>query len=96
MPKQISIRHKILLTFLVFFSMSLAITVYGYYRYHVLNQKIHLVEKKIRFNNSVLKSRRYEKNFFITFQKKHLQNAILYARKSKKRMLIISGRIYLR
>jgi len=89
MPRQVSIRHKILLTFLIFFTLSLAVTVYGYYRYHVLNQKIHLVEKKSILYNSVLEARRYEKNFFITYQKKHLKSAIYYAEKSKKQMAVL-------
>ena len=83
MRPRISIRRKILLTFALFFILSLLVTAFGYYRYHVLNQKIHLVENKDTLLNSILEARRYEKNFFITLDTKHLQDAVSYVQKSE-------------
>ena len=86
MRPRISIRRKILLTFVIFFILSLLVTAFGYYRYHVLNQKIHLVENKDTLLNSILEARRYEKNFFITLNPKHLQNALSYVNKSQSKL----------
>ncbi len=83
MKIRISIRRKILLTFTLFFLVSLLLALYGYYKYHVLNQKIRLVENKEILLNSILEARRYEKNFFITQQDHHLEKALQYAEKSK-------------
>ncbi|MBS3778877.1 MAG: HAMP domain-containing histidine kinase, partial [Desulfovermiculus sp.] len=57
----------------------------GYYRYHVLNQKMNLVETKDNLLNSILEARRYEKNFFITLDKDHLEQAISYAQTSENK-----------
>ncbi len=84
MRLRISIRRKILLTFVLFFILSLLVTTIGYYRYYVLNQKIHLVEHKDNLLNSILEARRYEKNFFITFNTKHLQKAISYSQNGEE------------
>jgi len=85
MKLRISIRRKILLTFALFFVFSILVTTIGYYRYHLLNQKIHLVESKDNLLNSILESRRYEKNFFITLNTKHLVQAISYAQASEEK-----------
>lgn len=80
---RVSIRRKILLTFALFFILSLFVTLFGYYRYHILNQKINLVEKKDLLLNSILEARRYEKNFFITLNVQHLKDALSYVQESK-------------
>jgi signal transduction histidine kinase len=81
---RVSIRRKILLTFVLFFVLSIFVTLFGYYRYHVLNLKIHLVEKKDLLLNSILEARRYEKNFFITLNMGHLEDALSYVQASKQ------------
>ena len=92
MKIRISIRRKILLTFTLFFLVSLLLALYGYYKYHVLNQKIRLVENKEILLNSILEARRYEKNFFITQEDHHLKKALQYADKSKKDLIqLIKG-----
>jgi HAMP domain-containing protein len=85
MKLRISIRRKILLTFVLFFVLSILVTTIGYYRYHVLNQKMTLVETKDNLLNSILEARRYEKNFFITLDTKHLEQAISYAQTSENK-----------
>ena len=85
MKLRISIRQKILVTFALFFVLSILVTTLGYYRYHVLNQKIHLVEIKDNLLNSILEARRYEKNFFITLNTEHLEQAISYAQTSQEK-----------
>ena len=87
MKIRISIRRKILLTFAIFFLVSLLLTFYGYYKYHVLNQKISLIENKEILLNSILEARRYEKNFFITRKIHHLEKALEYAQKSKSNLI---------
>lgn len=92
MKIRISIRRKILLTFTLFFLVSLLLALYGYYKYHVLNQKIRLVENKEILLNSILEARRYEKNFFITQEGLHLEKALQYADKSQKDLIqLIEG-----
>ncbi len=92
MKIRISIRRKILLTFALFFLVSLLLALYGYYKYHVLNQKIHLVENKETLLNSILEARRYEKNFFITQEGRHLEKALQYTDKSTKDLIrLIEG-----
>ncbi len=80
---RVSIRRKILLTFGLFFILSLFVALFGYYRYHILNQKINLVEKKDLLLNSILEARRYEKNFFITLNVQHLKDALSYVQDSR-------------
>ncbi|MCF8107175.1 MAG: HAMP domain-containing protein [Desulfohalobiaceae bacterium] len=86
MNLRISIRRKVLLTFSLFFLVSLLVTVFGYYKYHVLNQKIRLIETKETLLNSILEARRYEKNFFITLERQHLEIALIYANKSRENL----------
>lgn len=85
MNLRISIRRKILLTFALFFVLSILVTTIGYYRYHELNQKMNLVETKDNLLNSILEARRYEKNFFITLNTEHLEQAISYAQTSQEK-----------
>lgn len=89
---RISIRRKILLTFVLFFLVSLFVSLYGYYKYHVLNQKIRLVENKEILLNSILEARRYEKNFFISQKPHHLKKALHYAEKSKDDLIFVIER----
>lgn len=82
LKRKLSIREKIFISFGLFFLLSIVGTSYGYYRYHVLYQKLHIIEYKNNLLNTVLESRRYEKNFFLTHDSKHLRNALKYADKS--------------
>lgn len=82
--RKLSIREKILISFGLFFILSIIGTSFGYYRYHVLYQKLHIVEYKNNLLNTVLEARRYEKNFFLTHDDKHLKNALKYADKSNE------------
>ncbi len=86
MLRQISLRKKILLTFAFFFLISLIVTGVGYYQYFLINKKLHLVENKDTLLNMILEARRYEKNYFITYNRKHLQSALNYVEKSRQNL----------
>lgn len=86
MLRQISLRKKILLTFAFFFLISLIVTGVGYYQYFLINKKLHLVENKDTLLNMILEARRYEKNYFITYNRKHLQSALDYVEKSRQNL----------
>ncbi len=74
--RDFSIRQKVFISFGFFFFLSILGTSYGYYRYHLLNQKIHLVENKNILLNTILEARRYEKNFFLTDNIEYVHDAM--------------------
>ncbi len=69
---KISIRGKIFLAFALFIGLSVLIWARIYYDQYILNQKIQIIEKKHDLFNSILEARRYEKNYFLSFDKKIL------------------------
>lgn len=79
---RVSLRNKILITFLILFVISLSICIYGFYNYNKLNYKIVVLEKKATLLNYILEARRHEKNFFITHHKDYLKTALEFLRKS--------------
>jgi len=81
---KLSIRKKIFISFGLLVLLTLIGTSFGYYRYHLLYQKLHLVEYKNNMLNMILEARRYEKNFFLTQDIAHLKSAKEYAEKSKE------------
>lgn len=83
LKRKLSIREKIFISFGLFCLLSIVGTSFGYYRYHILYQKLHIVENKNNLLNTVLEARRYEKNFFLTHNVKHLKNSLKYADKSR-------------
>ena len=82
--RDFSIRQKVFISFGFFFFLSILGTSYGYYRYHILNQKIHLVESKNILLNTILEARRYEKNLFLTNNIKHVNDAMEFIDKGEK------------
>ena len=77
---EISIRGKIFLAFTIFIILSALIWARSYYSQYVLNQKIQIIEKKIDLLNTILEARRYEKNYFLNFDKENIIQALEYAR----------------
>ena len=67
---KISIRGKIFLAFAVFIGLSALIWARSYYSQYILNQKIQIIERKYDLFNAILEARRYEKNYFLSFNKK--------------------------
>ncbi len=89
---KLSIRKKIVLTFVILVMMGGAEGFVAYYQHHVLNHKVQLLEMKENLFNSILEARRYEKNFFLTLQSEHLQQAISYVRRSRDILETIVGK----
>ncbi len=80
---KISIRGKIFLAFALFIGLSVLIWARIYYDQYILNQKIQIIEKKHDLFNSILEARRYEKNYFLSFDKKNIVEALYYVRQAE-------------
>jgi two-component system NtrC family sensor kinase len=75
---KISIRGKIFLAFVIFIGLSALIWARSYYSQYILNQKIQIIERKYDLLNTILEARRYEKNYFLSFDKKNIVEALDY------------------
>ncbi|MFN2126296.1 MAG: HAMP domain-containing protein, partial [Anaerolineales bacterium] len=80
---KISIRKKIFLAFAIFIGLSALIWARSYYSQYILNQKIQIIERKYDLLNTILEARRYEKNYFLSFDKKNIIEALDYARRAE-------------
>ncbi len=78
MRLKVSIRRRIIITFVGFMVISGAIWSMGYYRYYLLNRKLDLIESKDRLLNTVLEIRRYEKNYFLNMDPRDLKETLQY------------------
>ena len=81
---KISIRKKIFLAFAIFIGLSALIWLRSYYSQYVLNQKIQIIERKYDLFNAILEARRYEKNYFLSFDKENIVQALDYARQAEE------------
>ncbi|MBW1740439.1 MAG: HAMP domain-containing protein [Deltaproteobacteria bacterium] len=81
-----SIRKKIILAFILLILVSGPMWFLGYYQYYILNQKLRILEKKDNLLNIILEARRYEKNYFISLDAKHLENAVAYVRQGEQKL----------
>jgi len=80
---KISIRGKIFLAFGIFIGLSALIWARSYYSQYILNQKIQIIERKYDLLNTILEARRYEKNYFLSFDKENILQALDYARQAE-------------
>jgi signal transduction histidine kinase len=80
---KISIRGKIFLAFVIFIALSALIWARSYYSQYILNQKIQIIERKYDLLNTILEARRYEKNYFLSFDKKNIIEALNYVRRAE-------------
>jgi len=80
---KISIRKKIFLAFAIFIGLSALIWLRSYYSQYILNQKIQIIERKYDLLNTILEARRYEKNYFLSYNKKNIVEAFDYVRKAE-------------
>ena len=80
---KISIREKIFLAFVIFIGLSALIWARSYYSQYILNQKIQIIERKYDLLNMILEARRYEKNYFLSFDKENIVQALDYARQAE-------------
>ncbi len=81
---KISIRGKIFLAFVIFIGLSALIWARSYYSQYILNQKIQIIERKYDLFNAILEARRYEKNYFLSFDKENIVQALDYARQAEE------------
>lgn len=81
---KISIRGKIFLAFAIFIGLSALIWARSYYSQYILNQKIQIIERKYDLFNAVLEARRYEKNYFLSFDKENIVQALDYIRQAEE------------
>jgi len=81
---KISIREKIFLAFVIFIGLSALIWARSYYSQYILNQKIQIIERKYDLLNTILEARRYEKNYFLSFDKENIVQALDYARQAEE------------
>jgi two-component system, NtrC family, sensor kinase len=75
---KISIRKKIFLAFGMFMVISGLIWLRSYHSQYILNQKIQIIERKYDLFNTILEARRYEKNYFLTFDRKNIDQTLSY------------------
>lgn len=80
---RISIRNKILLAFSIFIIISGLIWLRSYYSQYLLHQKLEIIEMKNNLFNTILEARRYEKNFFLGFDKANIIQALDYLAKAE-------------
>ena len=80
---KISIRGKIFLAFVIFIGISSLIWARSYYSQYILNQKIQIIERKYDLLNTILEARRYEKNYFLSFDKKNITEALNYIQRAE-------------
>jgi two-component system NtrC family sensor kinase len=81
---KISIRGKIFLAFGFFIGLSALIWARSYYSQNILNQKIQIIERKYDLLNTILEARRYEKNYFLSFDKENIVQALEYVREAEE------------
>jgi len=81
---KISIRKKIFLAFAIFIGLSALIWARSYYSQYILNQKIQIIERKYDLFNAILEARRYEKNYFLSFDKENIVQALDYVRHAEE------------
>ena len=75
---KVSIRQKIFLAFAIFMVISGLIWMRSYHSQYILNQKIQIIERKYELFNTILEARRYEKNYFLTFDRKNIDQTLNY------------------
>ncbi|WP_143338894.1 sensor histidine kinase [Desulfonauticus submarinus] len=86
MKIKLSIRQKIIITFLILFFIVILVSLLSFFNYSNLNQTIHILEKKEALLNNILEARRYEKNFFISYDIKNLIIAKSFIEKSEDQL----------
>jgi two-component system NtrC family sensor kinase len=74
-----NIRRKIEISFTFFVLASSLVWSLNYYNHYQLTRKLQLIEQKVDLLNTVLEARRYEKNFFLYFNRLDLEQAVNYA-----------------
>ena len=70
---KITLRRKIILSFLIGVFVGGIIWALSYHYHDILNQELQIIEKRRSLFDTILEARRYEKNYFISAEKKHAE-----------------------
>jgi len=86
-----TLRFKIILIFSVFLTVGGAAWYMNFQVYRQLTYSLQLLEKKDKFLNWILETRRYEKNYFLSGGKDNLSEALNFARRSYLQLVEIES-----
>lgn len=64
----------------------------SYHSQYILNQKIQIIERKFDLFNTILEARRYEKNYFLTFDRKNIDQTLNYVNTAEDILYDISSK----
>ncbi len=81
---KISLRQKIILSFLSGVFVGAIIWGLSYHYHGLLNQELQLIEKRHTLFNTILEARRYEKNYLLTLEKRFLGQTLSYVDKAQE------------
>ena len=85
----LNIRKKIAISFTFFILASTLVWFLNFYNHYQLTKKIELIDEKIDLLNTILECRRYEKNFFLYFNRADLEESISYAGTAVEKQIVI-------
>jgi signal transduction histidine kinase len=88
---KLTLRRKIILTFVVFLLVGGAFWSMNYFKQRHLERTIQVLEKEHDLLNTILEARRYEKNFFLTMEYRNLQDALSYVQGGEEALSSIIG-----
>jgi len=83
---KISLRKKIILAISLLLVLGGSMWFLNYHKYHLLNQKLQILEKKDELFNTILEARRYEKNYFLYLEPNNLEEALSYVRRAEQKL----------
>ncbi len=83
---KISVRKQISIAFITLILLGAINWLINDYRNHVLNLKFNIITEKNHLLNTTLEARRYEKNFFLYYNDKDLEEAISYAEEARDQL----------
>jgi two-component system NtrC family sensor kinase len=86
---KISIRKKIIITLSLFLVIGVAMWLLNYHKYHLLYQKLQILEKKDDLFNTILEARRHEKNYFLYMEAKNLEKSMSYVHQAEEKLVNI-------
>ena len=83
---RISIRKKVILVLIVYMVAGGVVWGLNYANNILINRKLQIIEKKEDLLNTILEARRYEKNYFLTFNGEHIESAVNYIRQAEDKL----------
>ena len=83
---QTSIRKRIELTIVAYILVAGVLWSLNFHNSLILNKKLRVIEKKEDLLNTILEARRYEKNFFLTRNSAHLNEAMAFISQAEDKL----------